>query len=90
MWQRAGFQGNDWHVAQKHVTLQEVHQILIEASVGGEAGDIAIDDLSFTEGACPPAGTRGARLTFLLLHIILFLFLKKIKKNNGCAVALNK
>ncbi|KAK3546332.1 hypothetical protein QTP70_025671, partial [Hemibagrus guttatus] len=52
VWQRVGSQGNEWHVGQRHVTLQEVHQILIEASVGGEAGDIAIDDLSFTEGAC--------------------------------------
>ncbi|XP_034159304.2 MAM and LDL-receptor class A domain-containing protein 1 isoform X1 [Pangasianodon hypophthalmus] len=54
VWQRVGSQGNEWHVAQRHVTLHEVHQILIEASVGGEAGDIAIDDLSFTEGACAP------------------------------------
>ncbi|XP_076828203.1 MAM and LDL-receptor class A domain-containing protein 1-like [Brachyhypopomus gauderio] len=52
VWQRAGFQGNEWQMVQVHVTLQEVQQILIEASVGGEAGDIAIDDLSFTEGAC--------------------------------------
>ncbi|KAK1787196.1 hypothetical protein P4O66_017048 [Electrophorus voltai] len=52
VWQRVGSQGNEWQVAQSHVTLQEVHQILIEASVGGEAGDIAIDDLSFLEGAC--------------------------------------
>ncbi|XP_058250824.1 MAM and LDL-receptor class A domain-containing protein 1 [Hemibagrus wyckioides] len=52
VWQRVGSQGNEWHVAQRHVILQEVHQILIEASVGGEAGDIAIDDLSLTEGAC--------------------------------------
>ncbi|XP_053484115.1 MAM and LDL-receptor class A domain-containing protein 2 isoform X3 [Ictalurus furcatus] len=54
VWQRAGSQGNEWHVAQRHVTLHEAHQILIEASVGGEAGDIAIDDLSFIEGACAP------------------------------------
>lgn len=56
MWQRVGSQGNEWHVAQRHVILQEVHQILIKASVGGEAGDIAIDDLSFTEGACAHTG----------------------------------
>lgn len=52
-----GSQENQWHVAQRHVALHEAHQILIEASVGGDAGDIAIDDLSFTEGACPPKGT---------------------------------
>ncbi|XP_051552900.1 MAM and LDL-receptor class A domain-containing protein 1 [Myxocyprinus asiaticus] len=54
MWQRQGSQGNVWHKAQSHVKLQEVHQILIEASVGGLAGHIAIDDLSVTKGACAP------------------------------------
>lgn len=60
VWQKVGSQENEWHVAQRHVTLYEVHQILIEASVGGEAGDVAIDDLSFTEGACAPTGTQDS------------------------------
>ncbi|XP_066538292.1 MAM and LDL-receptor class A domain-containing protein 1 [Hoplias malabaricus] len=55
IWQRTGSQGNEWMLGQSHVTLREVHQILIDASVGGEAGDIALDDLSVTEGACSPA-----------------------------------
>lgn len=38
-----------------HVTLQEVHQVIVEATVGGEAGDIAIDDISFISGPCPAA-----------------------------------
>ncbi|KAG9273992.1 MAM and LDL-receptor class A domain-containing protein 2-like [Astyanax mexicanus] len=54
MWQRTGSQENKWQLVQSHVTLQEVHQILIDASIGGEAGDIAIDDISLTEGACVP------------------------------------
>ncbi|XP_072544730.1 apical endosomal glycoprotein [Salminus brasiliensis] len=54
MWQRTGSQENKWQLVQSHVTLQEVHQILIDASIGGEAGDIAVDDLAFTEGACVP------------------------------------
>ncbi|XP_037401783.1 MAM and LDL-receptor class A domain-containing protein 1 isoform X2 [Pygocentrus nattereri] len=56
IWQRVGSQGNEWQLVQSHVTLQEVHRILIDASIGGEAGDIAIDDLWFAEGACSPAG----------------------------------
>ncbi|KAL1280451.1 hypothetical protein QQF64_015051 [Cirrhinus molitorella] len=54
MWQRKGSQGTEWQMAQSHVKLTEVHQILIEASVGGPSGHIAIDDLSVTKGACAP------------------------------------
>ncbi|KAA0719308.1 LDL-receptor class A domain-containing protein 1 Skeletal organic matrix MAM and [Triplophysa tibetana] len=54
MWLREGSQGNEWRLAQSHVKLQEVHQLLIEASVG-LSGHIAIDDLSVTKGACAPA-----------------------------------
>ncbi|XP_061652622.1 MAM and LDL-receptor class A domain-containing protein 2 isoform X2 [Phyllopteryx taeniolatus] len=53
VWQKSGNQGDEWHVAQSHVTLQRVHQVIVEASVGGEAGDIAIDDISLLSGACP-------------------------------------
>ncbi|XP_067219288.1 MAM and LDL-receptor class A domain-containing protein 1 isoform X1 [Chanodichthys erythropterus] len=54
MWQRKGSQRNEWQLAQSHVKLTEVHQILIEASVGGLSGHIAIDDLAVTKGACAP------------------------------------
>lgn len=57
MWLREGSQGNEWRLAQSHVKLQEVHQLLIEASVG-LSGHIAIDDLSVTKGACAPAGNK--------------------------------
>lgn len=56
MWQRKGSQRNEWQLAQSHVKLTKVHQILIEASVGGLSGHIAIDDLSVTKGACAPTG----------------------------------
>lgn len=55
MWMRRGSQGNEWHMAQTHVKLQEVHQLLIEASAG-LSGHIAIDDLLVTKGACAPTG----------------------------------
>ncbi|TRY97688.1 hypothetical protein DNTS_035488 [Danionella cerebrum] len=54
VWQRKGSQDNKWQIAESHVRLTEVHQILIEASFAGPSGHIAIDDLSIVEGACPP------------------------------------
>lgn len=43
---------------QIHVTLQQVHQVILEATVGGEAGDIAIDDISLISGPCPASGNK--------------------------------
>ncbi|XP_068427543.1 MAM and LDL-receptor class A domain-containing protein 1 isoform X2 [Clinocottus analis] len=53
VWQKSGNQGDEWLLVQNHVTLQKVHQVILEATVGGEAGDIAIDDVSFISGPCP-------------------------------------
>ncbi|XP_034038505.1 MAM and LDL-receptor class A domain-containing protein 1-like [Thalassophryne amazonica] len=53
VWQKSGNQGHEWQLVQSHVTEQEVHQVILEATVGGEAGDIAIDDVSFISGPCP-------------------------------------
>ncbi|MED6241113.1 hypothetical protein ATANTOWER_028659 [Ataeniobius toweri] len=53
VWQQSGSQRDEWLLAQSHVTLQRVHQVLLEATVGGEAGDIAIDDISLIYGPCP-------------------------------------
>ncbi|XP_075875933.1 MAM and LDL-receptor class A domain-containing protein 1 [Nelusetta ayraudi] len=53
VWQRQGNQGDEWQKVQFHVTLQHVHQVILEATVGGEVGDIAIDDISFSSGPCP-------------------------------------
>ncbi|XP_069014100.1 apical endosomal glycoprotein [Embiotoca jacksoni] len=53
MWQKSGNQGDEWLPVHSHVTVQEVHQVILEATVGGEAGDIAIDDISLTPGPCP-------------------------------------
>lgn len=43
---------------QIHVTLQKVHQVILEATVGGQAGDIAIDDISLISGPCPASGNK--------------------------------
>nr|XP_023010426.2 MAM and LDL-receptor class A domain-containing protein 1 [Maylandia zebra] len=53
VWQKSGNQGDEWLQVQSHVNLQKVHQVVLEAAVGGEAGDIAIDDISLSPGACP-------------------------------------
>ncbi|TKS79616.1 LDL-receptor class A domain-containing protein 2 Skeletal organic matrix MAM and [Collichthys lucidus] len=53
VWQKSGNQGDEWLLVQIHVTVQNVHQLILEATVGGEAGDIAIDDISLISGPCP-------------------------------------
>ncbi|KAM4557404.1 apical endosomal glycoprotein [Fundulus diaphanus] len=53
VWQQSGSKGDVWLLAQSHVTLQRVHQVILEGTVGGEAGDIAIDDISLVFGPCP-------------------------------------
>ncbi|XP_074544676.1 MAM and LDL-receptor class A domain-containing protein 1 [Halichoeres trimaculatus] len=53
VWQKSGNQGDEWQLVQIHVTLQDVHQVILEATVGGEAGDIAVDDIVLSSGPCP-------------------------------------
>ncbi|KAM6919231.1 apical endosomal glycoprotein [Xenentodon cancila] len=53
VWQKSGNQEDEWLLVQTHVTVQKVHQVIVEATVGGQAGDIAIDDISFIHGPCP-------------------------------------
>ncbi|XP_047444387.1 MAM and LDL-receptor class A domain-containing protein 2 isoform X2 [Mugil cephalus] len=53
VWQKSGNQGDEWLLAQSHVAMKEVHRVILESTVGGEAGDIAIDDIAFANGPCP-------------------------------------
>ena len=55
------------------MTLQEVHQVILEATVGGEAGDIAIDDISLISGPCPASGntTEAAGNKYRKKHVSL-------------------
>jgi hypothetical protein len=42
-----------------HVTDQpRVHLAILEARVGGETGDIAVDDVKLVSGPCAASGTR--------------------------------
>ncbi|KAM3603666.1 uncharacterized protein V6R79_000320 [Siganus canaliculatus] len=79
VWQKSGNQGNEWHLAQIHVTLAKIHQVILEATVGGEAGDIAIDDIALISGPCSSSDTSiglAVGLTLLagvIIAIVLFL-----------------
>ncbi|XP_053986898.1 MAM and LDL-receptor class A domain-containing protein 1-like [Hylaeus volcanicus] len=54
IWSLNGNAGNTWFVAQITVSSLDDFQLVFEASVGNTGmGDIAIDDISFTQGSCP-------------------------------------
>lgn len=44
--------------------------MIVEATVGGEAGDIAIDDISLFSGPCPASGTKRKTKTEHLAHAL--------------------
>ncbi|CAL8367265.1 unnamed protein product [Boreogadus saida] len=57
-WQLNGRQGRDWQMGRLHVTDQpRVHLAILEARVGGETGDIAVDDVKLVSGPCAASGT---------------------------------
>jgi hypothetical protein len=51
-WQRSGSQGNQWQQMHLGVVSTHNYQIIIRGTVGGYQGDIAVDDISFDQGAC--------------------------------------
>lgn len=70
VWQRTQSQGDLWKALHLHVVTQEVHQIVLEASVGGEAGDIAVDDIVFATGACPSSGASDITICQMSTTIV--------------------
>ncbi|XP_033751995.1 MAM domain-containing glycosylphosphatidylinositol anchor protein 1-like [Pecten maximus] len=53
IWTRHSNQGNQWSTGQVTVQSSQAYQIVFEGIVGnGYAGDIAIDDVRVTAGAC--------------------------------------
>uniref|UniRef100_A0A8C6TCS7 MAM domain-containing protein n=1 Tax=Neogobius melanostomus TaxID=47308 RepID=A0A8C6TCS7_9GOBI len=50
VWQKSGNHGDQWLLMQSHVTTEKGHQLILEATAGGEAGDVAIDDISLAAG----------------------------------------
>lgn len=54
IWGLSGNAGNAWYMSQITVGSLDDYQLIFEASVGNTGmGDIAIDDITFTHGACP-------------------------------------
>ncbi|XP_077978865.1 MAM and LDL-receptor class A domain-containing protein 1-like [Glandiceps talaboti] len=56
VWTRIGTHGNDWHFAEKTISQEDnQYQIHIEGVIGnGYASDIAIDNITYNAGECPP------------------------------------
>ncbi|XP_047354869.1 MAM and LDL-receptor class A domain-containing protein 1-like [Vespa velutina] len=54
IWGLSGNAGNAWYMSQITIGSLDDYQLIFEASVGNTGmGDIAIDDITFTYGACP-------------------------------------
>ncbi|XP_066300036.1 MAM and LDL-receptor class A domain-containing protein 1-like [Branchiostoma lanceolatum] len=57
LWTKSGDQGDHWLAGQVTVTSTSSFQVVFEGERGtGFTGDIAIDDVQITDGACPNAG----------------------------------
>ncbi|XP_066601033.1 MAM and LDL-receptor class A domain-containing protein 1-like [Prorops nasuta] len=54
IWSLGGNAGNAWFISEVTVASLDDFQLVFEASVGSTGmGDIAIDDITFSTGACP-------------------------------------
>lgn len=54
IWGLSGNAGNAWFMSQITISSLDEFQLIFEASVGNTGmGDIAIDDISYAQGACP-------------------------------------
>ncbi|XP_066300034.1 MAM and LDL-receptor class A domain-containing protein 1-like [Branchiostoma lanceolatum] len=54
IWTRSGDQENQWHFAMVDILLATNYQVTFEGVIGaGARGDIAIDDVTLSNGPCP-------------------------------------
>ncbi|XP_078575826.1 MAM and LDL-receptor class A domain-containing protein 1-like [Branchiostoma floridae x Branchiostoma japonicum] len=54
IWSRSGNQGNQWFSVAVSIPVTGSYQVIFEGAKGANAhGDIAIDDVSILQGACP-------------------------------------
>lgn len=67
IWSLAGEQDDDWFQGKVGFSVSADHSLLIEAKVTqNDEGDIAVDDISMTNGYCtllPPFATPESGLT---------------------------
>ena len=60
VWSRKRTRGPQWYYGQAHIDRQHPLKTVIEATRGASwAGDIAIDDIKFDYGFCPPTLDGG-------------------------------
>ncbi|XP_072014819.1 MAM and LDL-receptor class A domain-containing protein 2-like [Amphiura filiformis] len=56
LWSKTGNQGDTWYTGFITITSTTPYQLVFEATIGGDASDIAIDDVNYRAGQCPPPG----------------------------------
>ncbi|XP_048585737.1 zinc metalloproteinase nas-14 isoform X2 [Nematostella vectensis] len=62
LWLRSGQQGMKWRKADINISSSSRYRIIFEGVRGnGYTGDIALDDISFTNGKCNDPGSTTAR-----------------------------
>ncbi|KAL5006374.1 hypothetical protein ScPMuIL_015180 [Solemya velum] len=58
LWSRSGNQGNQWHYREITVNSHLLDwKAIFEGEIGGSRSDMAIDDITITQGACPLPGS---------------------------------
>eukprot|EP00795_Rhopilema_esculentum_P012712 gene12712-3431_t len=58
LWSEYGDKGNAWKVARKTIASTQPYEVVFEGIIGnGYQGDIAVDDVKLTAGACPSPGS---------------------------------
>lgn len=75
IWSRSRTQGNVWKNGLRTVKSTVPFEILFEGIVGYSwQGDIALDDISLNQGACPPASKYLRFLGSKKVYVFLFFF----------------
>uniref|UniRef100_A0A8C4IDF4 MAM domain-containing protein n=1 Tax=Dicentrarchus labrax TaxID=13489 RepID=A0A8C4IDF4_DICLA len=65
LWTRSGDQGKHWRHGRVTLLSPTQYQVIFEAVVGdGPRRDVAIDDLTILNGACPPPGFCDFEMDF--------------------------
>ncbi|XP_072014802.1 thyroid hormone-induced protein B-like [Amphiura filiformis] len=56
LWSKTSNQGDTWFTGFVTVNNTTPYQLVFEATIGGDASDIAIDDVNYRAGSCPLPG----------------------------------
>ncbi|XP_019632083.1 PREDICTED: MAM and LDL-receptor class A domain-containing protein 2-like [Branchiostoma belcheri] len=73
VWTRTGNQDDQWHFAMVDVTTTSNYQLVFEGIIGaGVRGDIAIDDVTISNGPCPSGPVTPTLCDFELDVICMY------------------